>query len=62
VRFAFIAEEARLGVVRLCRALEVSRAGYYAWRKRPPSEHGREDEQLKVHVKAIHARSRATYR
>jgi len=61
VRFAFIAEEARLGVVRLCRALEVSRAGYYAWRKRPPSEHDREDEQLKVHVKAIHARSRATY-
>jgi transposase InsO family protein len=27
----------------LCRALKVSRAGYYAWRRRPPSMRARQD-------------------
>jgi transposase InsO family protein len=45
----------------LCRTLGVSRAGYYAWRKRPPSEHARTDEKLRVQVREAHERSRRTY-
>jgi len=38
VRFAFIAEEKAAFPVRLlCRTLQVSRAGFYAWQGRPPA-------------------------
>ena len=33
-------------VTTMCRALEVSVSGYYAWRKREPSQHCREDAEL----------------
>lgn len=56
MRFAFIAEEAQLGVARLCRALDVSKAGFYAWRRRPPSAHDKRDELLRVQVREAHAR------
>src|SRR5206468_832679 len=37
-RFRFIAEEAaQFPVSLLCRTLGVTRGGYYAWRRRPPS-------------------------
>jgi hypothetical protein len=38
VRFAFIAEAKAVFPVRLlCRTLQVSRAGFYAWQARPPA-------------------------
>ena len=43
------------------RALGVSRAGYYAWSKRPESKHARDDRRLTVLVREAHARSRKTY-
>jgi transposase InsO family protein len=62
VKFAFIAaEKADEGVARWCRALGVSRAGYYAWSKRPESRHAREDRRLAVVVREAHERSRRTY-
>jgi len=45
----------------LCRALGVSRAGYYAWVGRPPSAHSLEDQRLAVLVREAHERSRRTY-
>ena len=37
--FRFIeAEKANHAVSTMCRVLEVSRSGYYAWSSRPPSE------------------------
>ena len=45
----------------MCKALEVSRSGYYAWRDRPPSARAREDERLGVAIRAAHAASRQTY-
>lgn len=45
----------------LCRVLVVSRSGYYAWRERPPSARSREDERLKVAIRAAHRRARETY-
>jgi len=39
----------------------VSRRGYYAWLDRPTSPRAIRDEQLKPHIRAIHAKSRQTY-
>lgn len=61
MRFAFIAGKAELGVGRLCRTLGVSRAGFYAWRGRPPSAHDREDERLKLLVCEAHLQGRKNY-
>ncbi len=33
-------------VVVMCRVLEVSECGYYAWRKRPVSKHQRKDAHI----------------
>jgi transposase InsO family protein len=63
VRFAFIAAEKadREPVARWCRALGVSRSGYYASLRRPESEHSRQDRRLGVLVREAHERSRRTY-
>jgi transposase InsO family protein len=62
VRFAFIAaEKASFPVRLLCRVLEVSRAGFYAWQDRAPSRHAHIDERLGVEIAAIHAASRRCY-
>src|SRR5204863_1233659 len=62
LRFVFIDAEKALYPVRiLCRALKVSRAGYYAWRRRPPSARSQKDVRLAVLIRAAHERSRKTY-
>jgi len=48
-------------VATVCRLLEVSTSGYYAWRSRLPSRRGREDEKLTETIRAIHEESRGTY-
>jgi putative transposase len=45
----------------LCRLLGVTRQGYYAWGKRPPSRRTRRKEELVTKVKAAHEQSRQTY-
>ena len=45
----------------MCRVLEVSKAGYYAWRDRTPSARARANARLAVEIKAVHRRSRGTY-
>jgi putative transposase len=45
----------------LCALLEVSRSGYYAWRKRPPSAHQLRDQALWLQIQLAHKRSRQTY-
>lgn len=44
-----------------CKALGVSRQGFYAWRRRPESRHARDDRRLGVLVRESHERSRKTY-
>ena len=41
--------------------LGVSPSGYYAWRRRPPSERARFDAVLSEKIETIHRNSRATY-
>jgi putative transposase len=55
------AERAAHSVPTLCRMLGVSRSGYYAWRRRPPSERARFDAVLSEKIETIHRNSRATY-
>ena len=55
------AEKARHSVPLLCRLLGVSRSGYYAWSRRPPSERARFDAVLSEKIETIHRNSRATY-
>ncbi len=45
----------------MCRVLRVSRSGYYAWRKRPPSKRARKDAMLTEKIRQIHEKSRGTY-
>jgi hypothetical protein len=47
VRFAFIAaEKAPFPMRLLCRVLQVSRAGFYAWQARPPAPRAQADDRL----------------
>ena len=62
MRFCFIAtEKACYPVALMCRVLQVSRSGYYAWCKRPAAERRRQDQRLTLEVAAIHAASRGRY-
>jgi transposase InsO family protein len=45
----------------MCRALEVSRAGYYAWRGRKPSAREKESERLVGQIKVAQVKSRGIY-
>jgi len=45
----------------MCRVLEVSASGYYAWRRRLISARSREDQRLQQRIRTIHERSRQTY-
>jgi len=55
------AQKARNSVPAMCRLLGVSKSGYYAWRKRPPSHRARFDAVLTQKIETIHRNSRATY-
>jgi putative transposase len=55
------ANEAVYAVATMCRLLEVSPSGYYAWRERAPSARARADAMLIERIRAVHARSRGTY-
>ena len=48
-------------IATLCRVLEVSPSGYYAWHRRPASLRAREDAALTAEIEAIHIHSRGTY-
>lgn len=45
----------------MCRALDVSESGYYAWRERPMSEHEREDAKLSALIQQIFLEHRQVY-
>jgi putative transposase len=45
----------------MCEVLGVTRSGYYSWRRRPQSRHGREDRRLGVQVRAVFEQSHGQY-
>ena len=62
MKFAAIQEEkANYPVALLCRVLEVSRAGYYAWEGREVSARQKANAALKERIQQVHQESRRTY-
>ena len=60
--FRFIEDHRSHWPVRLlCETLEVSTAGYYAWRQRPTSAQQQRRDALVVEIRAIHAEVKARY-
>ena len=62
MRYQFItAHQHEHRITAMCRVLQVSRSGYYAWTVRPVSPRERENHRLFTHLRAIHIRSREAY-
>ena len=45
----------------MCRALRVSRSGFYDWMKRGPRERTREEQRLRLEIRSLYRRSGRTY-
>jgi len=62
MRYSVIDEQSREYPVRpLCRLLNVSASGYYAWRKRPTGCHSQENERLVSAMREIHRTIDSSY-
>jgi putative transposase len=55
------ANQACFPIATMARVLCVSKAGYHAWLRRPPSSHAVADAALLKRVRTVHATSRQTY-
>ena len=55
------AHQALYPIATMCRVLEVSSSGYYAWRCRKPSARSQSDAALTALMREIHEWSRGTY-
>jgi putative transposase len=55
------ANQADVSVRTMCRVLQVSASGYYAWRDRTPSKRAIDNAVLSERIRAVHAASDATY-
>ena len=45
----------------MCRALEVSRSGYYGWRNRKESQRSEENRAVLVEIQKVHEENREAY-
>jgi putative transposase len=61
-RFRFVeAEAAQFPVSLLCKTIGVTRQGFYAWRKRPPSARELADRRLCDRIREIHTETEEAY-
>jgi len=62
VKYQFVAKHhGRYPVKRICALLGISRSGYYAWKKRKPSQREHDIQVLIEHIRRIYRLSRRTY-
>lgn len=54
-------QEKGYGIINLCKAIGVSRSGYYKWLHRAPSEQEIINESLAVEIKRVYVESDSTY-
>ena len=62
MKFAFVRDHLRrwpLGM--MCRVLQVSRSGFYAWRRRKPSRRAQREAELIKKIRKVHEDSRELY-
>jgi transposase InsO family protein len=55
------AHQAEHRITTMCRLLDVSTSGYYAWKLREPSARSQANEQLLERIRTIHTHSRENY-
>jgi putative transposase len=62
MRFQFLDDhQQQFPITLMCRVLDVSRSGYYAWRKREPSARKMADQVLLALIRLHHKKSRGAY-
>ena len=62
MRSRFIAaEKAQFPVRTLCRLMQVTRSGFYAWQRRAPSTRVQQDVRLVQAIEQVHTANRQTY-
>lgn len=62
MRYACIEQHRdQFSLVLMCRALQVSRSGYHAWRRRERSEKKAAEQRLRVSIRSIHRQSKQRY-
>jgi putative transposase len=61
VKYAWIAREQSYATRTLCRALQVSPSGYYAWRSRQPGVRALDNQRLAQRIQELHAITREAY-
>ena len=61
MKYAFIEKhENEYRVSSMCRVMQVSRSGYYAWRDRPAQSDAQQNELLSQ-IRRVHVQSRQAY-
>ena len=62
MRYQFIEENRKeFAITLMCRVLDVSSSGYYAWRKRPSSQQEMANQELLKAIEAAYKKSNGTY-
>lgn len=62
MRYQFVQElVGRFPVAVLCRVMQVSKSGFYAWRTRAKSQRSRENQRLLLHIRSVFEESDQTY-
>lgn len=62
MKYQFIEKHrSEFAVEKMCRALKLSKSGYYAWRIRPKSKRDRENENLDHHIKTTYEKHKGNY-
>jgi transposase InsO family protein len=56
-----LAEKAHHPITIMCRCLQVTRSGFYAWCRRPECQRARDDRRLKVKIRASFEENRGRY-
>jgi putative transposase len=55
------ANQAKFPVRAMCRVLDLSSSGYYAWLRRPPSKRAKRDAELVVQIRTAYDENRQVY-
>ena len=62
MKYGFMrAHQDQFKVLRMCRALQVSRSGYYSWRDRKESKRSEENRTVLIEIKKVHEGNREAY-